>query len=83
MAVAAEVTVLPVKANQRLLQTFIGNLLYRPAWSRERGDVFLGILEVFGGYWFGQIIGSALLYIVMLAVLLARPSGLLGVKVRL
>jgi branched-chain amino acid transport system permease protein len=45
--------------------------------------VLLGILEVFGGFWFGQVVGSALLYIVMLGVLLARPSGLLGVKVRL
>ncbi len=45
--------------------------------------LLLGLLEVFGGYWFGQIIGSALLYIFMLAVLLARPRGLLGVGVRL
>jgi branched-chain amino acid transport system permease protein len=45
--------------------------------------MLLGILEVFGGFWFGQVVGSALLYIVMLGVLLARPSGLLGVKVRL
>lgn len=45
--------------------------------------LLLGILEVFGGFWFGQIIGSALLYIVMLGVLLARPSGLLGVRTRL
>lgn len=42
----------------------------------------LGILEVFGGYAFGQIIGSALLYLAMLAVLLVRPRGLLGVGVR-
>lgn len=45
--------------------------------------MLLGILEVFGGYWFGQVIGSALLYIIMLGVLLSRPSGLLGAKVRI
>ena len=46
-------------------------------------SMLLGILEVFGGYAFGQVIGSALLYIVMLVVLLARPQGLLGVGARL
>jgi branched-chain amino acid transport system permease protein len=44
--------------------------------------LLLGILEVFGGYAFGQVIGAALLYLVMLAMLLARPRGLLGVGVR-
>ena len=45
--------------------------------------LLLGILEVFGGYAFGQVIGAALLYLVMLVVLLVRPRGLLGVGVRL
>ncbi|MDP4023974.1 branched-chain amino acid ABC transporter permease [Methylobacterium sp. NEAU 140] len=45
--------------------------------------MLLGILEVFGGYAFGQVIGSALLYLVMLAVLLVRPRGLLGVGARI
>ena len=45
--------------------------------------LLLGILEVFGGYAFGQVIGAALLYLVMLGVLLVRPRGLLGVGVRL
>ena len=44
--------------------------------------LLLGVIEVFGGYWFGQVIGSALLYVFMLAVLLARPRGLLGFGVR-
>ena len=44
--------------------------------------MLLGLLEVFGGYFFGQIIGSALLFLVMLAVLLVRPRGLLGIGVR-
>ena len=44
--------------------------------------VLLGVLEVFGGYWFGQVIGSALLFLVMLLVLLVRPRGLLGIGVR-
>ena len=45
--------------------------------------LLLGILEVFGGYAFGQVIGAALLYLVMLVMLLARPRGLLGVGVRI
>lgn len=44
--------------------------------------LLLGIIEVFGGYWLGQVIGSALLYLFMLAILLARPRGLLGVGSR-
>lgn len=44
--------------------------------------MLLGILEVFGGYAFGQVIGSAMLYLVMLAVLLIRPRGLFGAQVR-
>lgn len=44
--------------------------------------LLLGITEVTGGYWFGQVIGSAILYLFMLAVLLVRPRGLLGAGVR-
>jgi branched-chain amino acid transport system permease protein len=44
--------------------------------------VLLGVLEVFGGYWFGQVVGSALLFVAMLLVLLVRPRGLLGIGVR-
>lgn len=44
--------------------------------------LLLGVLEVYGGFWFGQVIATALLYLVMLAVLLVRPRGLLGVGVR-
>jgi branched-chain amino acid transport system permease protein len=44
--------------------------------------LFLGVIEVFGGYWAGAVIGSALLYLLMLVVLLLRPRGLLGVGMR-
>ncbi len=44
--------------------------------------LLLGVVEVFGGYWTGAVIGSALLYLLMLAVLLIRPRGLLGVGMR-
>lgn len=44
--------------------------------------MLLGLLGVFGGYAFGQVIGSALLYVFMLLMLLARLRGLLGVRVR-
>jgi branched-chain amino acid transport system permease protein len=44
--------------------------------------LLLGVIEVFGGYFTGAIIGSALLFLLMLAVLLVRPRGLLGVGAR-
>jgi branched-chain amino acid transport system permease protein len=44
--------------------------------------LLLGIVEVYSGYWFGAIIGSAMLYVLMLVVLLVRPRGLLGVGMR-
>jgi branched-chain amino acid transport system permease protein len=44
--------------------------------------LLLGIIEVFGGYFTGAVIGSALLFLLMLAVLLVRPRGLLGVGAR-
>lgn len=45
--------------------------------------IMLGVLEVFGGYAFGQVIGAAILYLVMLAVLLVRPRGLFGMEARI
>jgi branched-chain amino acid transport system permease protein len=44
--------------------------------------LLLGVIEVFGGYFTGAVIGSALLFLLMLAVLLVRPRGLLGVGAR-
>jgi branched-chain amino acid transport system permease protein len=44
--------------------------------------LLLGVIEVAGGYFTGAIIGSALLFLLMLAVLLVRPRGLLGVGAR-
>jgi branched-chain amino acid transport system permease protein len=44
--------------------------------------LLLGLVEVGGGYLTGAVIGSALLYVLMLAVLLLRPRGLLGVGMR-
>ncbi len=41
--------------------------------------LLLGIVEVVGSYLTGAVIGSALLFLLMLAVLLVRPRGLLGV----
>ena len=46
------------------------------------GALLLGVVEVIGGYCFGQVAGSAVVYLVMLAVLLVRPRGLLGFGVR-
>jgi branched-chain amino acid transport system permease protein len=44
--------------------------------------LLLGVIEVVGGYFTGAVIGSALLYLLMLAVLLVKPRGLLGAGVR-
>lgn len=41
--------------------------------------LLLGVVEVMGAYFTGAVIGSALLFLLMLAVLLVRPRGLLGV----
>ena len=46
------------------------------------GALLLGVIEVIGGYFAGAVIGSALLYLLMLAVLLVKPRGLLGAGVR-
>lgn len=46
------------------------------------GALALGVIEVFAGYWLGGVIGSAVLYMVMLLVLLVRPRGLFGVGAR-
>ncbi len=45
--------------------------------------ILLGIVEVFGSYVVGPVIGSALLFLIMLLALLIRPRGLLGVGIRL
>lgn len=45
--------------------------------------ILLGIVEVFGSYVVGPVIGSALLFLIMLAALLVRPRGLLGVGMRI
>ena len=42
----------------------------------------LGVIEVVGSYLAGAVIGSAFLFLLMLAVLLVRPRGLLGAGVR-
>ncbi len=41
--------------------------------------LLLGVVEVVGGYFAGAVIGSALLFLIMLAVLLIRPRGILGI----
>ncbi len=44
--------------------------------------LLLGVIEVVGGYLAGAVIGSALLFLLMLAVLVVRPRGLIGVGMR-
>lgn len=44
--------------------------------------LLLGVVEVVGGYRVGAVLGSALLYLIMLAVLLIRPRGILGMGAR-
>jgi branched-chain amino acid transport system permease protein len=45
--------------------------------------LLLGVVEVVGSYFTGAVIGSALLYLLMVGVLLVKPRGLLGAGVRL
>ncbi|TAI62978.1 branched-chain amino acid ABC transporter permease [Bradyrhizobium sp. Leo170] len=44
--------------------------------------LLLGVIEVVGSYLAGAVIGSAFLFLLMLAVLLVRPRGLLGAGMR-
>jgi branched-chain amino acid transport system permease protein len=44
--------------------------------------LFMGILEVFAGYAYGQVLGSATVFLAMLVVLVVRPRGLFGIGVR-
>jgi branched-chain amino acid transport system permease protein len=44
--------------------------------------LFMGILEVFAGYAYGQVLGSATVFFAMLVVLVVRPRGLFGIGAR-
>ncbi len=45
------------------------------------GALMIGVVEVAGGYLLGQTFATALLYLLMIAFLLFKPSGLFGVRV--
>jgi len=42
----------------------------------------LGVMEVFMGFWFGQVIGAATLFLAMLIILVIRPRGIFGLGAR-
>jgi branched-chain amino acid transport system permease protein len=44
--------------------------------------LFMGVLEVFAGYAYGQVFGSATVFLAMLVVLVVRPRGLFGIGAR-
>jgi branched-chain amino acid transport system permease protein len=44
--------------------------------------LLLGVVEVFGGYLAGAVVGSALVFMLMILVLLVRPQGMLGTSLR-
>lgn len=46
-------------------------------------SLLLGVIEVVGSYLSGAVLGSAYLFLLMLAVLLIRPRGLLGAGLRI
>jgi branched-chain amino acid transport system permease protein len=46
-------------------------------------SLLLGVIEVVGSYLSGAVLGSAYLFLLMLAVLLIRPRGLLGAGIRI
>jgi len=43
------------------------------------GALLIGVLEVYVGYLYGQVLGTAIVFLVMLMVLVIRPKGLFGV----
>jgi branched-chain amino acid transport system permease protein len=44
--------------------------------------LLMGILEVFAGYFYGQVLGSATVFLAMLVVLVFRPRGIFGMGAR-
>ena len=44
--------------------------------------LLLGVLEVFAGYAYGQVLGSATVFLAMLVMLVVRPRGLFGIGAR-
>lgn len=44
--------------------------------------LLLGILEVFAGYLYGQVLGAATVFLAMLVMLIVRPRGLFGIGAR-
>jgi len=44
--------------------------------------LLMGVLEVFAGYLYGQVLGAATVFLAMLVVLVVRPRGLFGIGAR-
>lgn len=44
--------------------------------------LLMGILEVFAGYLYGQVLGAATVFLAMLVVLVVRPRGIFGMGAR-
>jgi branched-chain amino acid transport system permease protein len=44
--------------------------------------LFMGLLEVFAGYLYGQVLGAAAMFLAMLIVLIVRPRGIFGIGAR-
>lgn len=43
------------------------------------GALLIGVLEVYAGYMYGQVMATAIVFLVMLIVLVIRPKGLFGI----
>jgi branched-chain amino acid transport system permease protein len=44
--------------------------------------LLMGLLEVFAGYLYGQVMGAAAMFLAMLIVLIVRPRGIFGIGAR-
>ncbi|ANN69121.1 branched-chain amino acid ABC transporter permease [Bordetella bronchialis] len=44
--------------------------------------LMMGVLEVFAGYFYGQVLGAATVFLAMLIVLIFRPRGIFGMGAR-
>ena len=58
---------------QAALSAFIASLL---------GGVLLGVIEIFAGAYISTQLANAIVFLVLIIVLLVKPTGLLGKKIR-
>lgn len=46
------------------------------------GGILLGIIEIFGKSYISTELGDAIVFAILIVILLVKPAGLLGKKIR-